>query len=394
MAKLFIKDLPLKDKKVLMRADFNVPLSKEHTVTDLTKIEETLPSIRYVLDQGGSLILMSHLGRPKNVFEPALSLAPIAKILSEKLQRRVILTPNCVGPGVEELTSALQPGGVLLLENLRFHWAEEHPDECPGFAKELASYGDFYINDAFGTSHRKHTSTYAVPLLFPAKAAAGFLLEKEIRFLGEALNAPKHPFYALIGGAKVSTKIGVIKSLLKKVDRLLIGGGMAYTFLKAEGIEIGNSLFEEDCLLLAKEILQGYRQKILLPLDSVSANEEGAVKIFDFKKGIPNGYQGLDIGPATIECFSQALQEAQTVLWNGPFGVYEQERFAKGTIALAQTIGQLKATTIAGGGDLIAALKKAGVASRFTHLSTGGGATLEYIELGTLPGIEVLSDKS
>lgn len=396
MSKLSIKDVPLKGQKVLMRVDFNVPLTLDGQVADATKIEETLPTIRYVLEQGGSLILMSHLGRPKNVFEPALSMAPIAKTLITLLQRPVILTPNCVGPGVKELTTALQPGGVLLLENLRFHWAEEHSDECPGFAKELASFANIYVNDAFAASHRKHASTYAVPLLFPEKAAAGLLLEKELRFLSAALHDPKRPFYALIGGAKVSTKIGVIQSLLKKVDRLILGGGMAYTFLKAAGIKTGDSPVDKDLLPLASKILKENGAKILLPIDSVAAkacDETSEMKIFDLKKEIPEGYQGCDIGPATIQLFSQSLQEAQTILWNGPFGVYEIDRFAKGTLGLARAIGKLKATTIAGGGDLLAAIKKEGLEKGFTHLSTGGGATLEYMEFGTLPGIEALSDK-
>lgn len=390
MTKLTIEDLSLKEKKVLLRADFNVPLDEALKIVDPTRIESTLPSIRYVLDHGGALILMSHLGRPKGKVDPKLSLAPIAKALATLIGKPVLLAPNCVGADVKKMANALKPGEVLLLENLRFHNAEEHPEEDPNFAKELASLGDLYVNDAFGSSHRKHTSTYMLPLLFPGKAAAGFLLEKEIHFLGEALIHPKRPFYALLGGAKISTKIGVIKALVKKADRLLIGGGMAYTFLKAQGISIGDSIVEDDFLPLAKEILKENSKKILLPIDIVAAKAKDAPpKVFELTEGIPPGFQGFDCGPRTIELFIHALREAQTVLWNGPFGVYEVEAFSKGTLALAQAIGKLKAITIAGGGDLLAAIRAAGVTG-FTHLSTGGGAALEYIELGTLPGIEVL----
>lgn len=398
MAKLFIEDLPLQGKKVLMRVDFNVPLDGENNVADSMRIEAALPSIQYVLDQGGALILMSHLGRPRSEPNPDLSLSPVAKVLEALIERPVKMAPDCIGEKVRELAANLKSGEVLLLENLRFHRAETHPDEDPGFAKELANLADFYVNDAFGTAHRKHSSTYAITRFFPGKAAAGYLLEKEIRFLGETLEHPKRPFYALLGGAKISTKIGVVKSLLQKADRLLIGGGMAYTFLKARGHGIGNSLFEPEFLGLAKDLLEEAGEKIILPRDALVAqecSEEAPIKLVDFsEEDIPEGYEGFDIGPKTIERFSQALSEAKTVLWNGPLGVYELERFAKGTHILAARIGDLAAATIVGGGDLIAALNQTGMSEKITHVSTGGGATLEYLEHGALPGIEALSEKS
>lgn len=393
MEKLFIEDLPIKGKKVLMRVDFNVPLDSDLNVSDATRIEAALPSIRYVLDQGGTLILMSHLGRPKNEPNPELSLAPVAKVLSAFLNRPVQMAADCVGEKVKDQVAKLKEGEILLLENLRFHRAETHPEEDLEFAKELAGFAELYISDAFGSAHRKHSSTYAITQFFPGKAAAGYLLQKEIHFLGEMLQAPNRPFYALLGGAKISTKIGVIKSLLKKVDRLLIGGGMAYTFLKAKGYEVGRSLVEEDFIPLATDLLN---DQILLPIDVLAAtecSEDAPAKLFDVSKGIPSEYEGLDMGPQTIELFCQTLKKGKTILWNGPIGVYEFDRFAKGTETLAKFLGTLEATTVVGGGDLVAAIKKAEVSDKITHISTGGGATLEYIEFGTLPGIEALSDR-
>lgn len=393
--KLFIEDLDVNGKKVLMRVDFNVPLDNDLNVADSTRIESALPSIHYVLDHGGALILMSHLGRPQNVPTPDLSLAPVAKILSSLLDKNVELAPNCIGERVRERVEALKAGQILLLENLRFHRAEEHPEEDPSFAQELASFGDLYINDAFGTAHRKHSSTYTIARYFPNSAAAGYLLENEIHFLGQTLERPEHPFYALLGGAKVSTKIGVIKSLLKKVDLLFLGGGMAYTFLKAKNGAVGDTRVEEDLLPLAREILEEFSDKLLLPVDCVVATEcteEAQTKVVRVEK-IPPGYQGFDIGPESVERFSTLLSGAKTILWNGPFGVYELDRFAEGTQALARFIAKLSATKIVGGGDLIAAIRTAGVAGQMTHISTGGGATLEYIEFGTLPGIEALSNR-
>ncbi|HEY4832432.1 MAG TPA: phosphoglycerate kinase, partial [Waddliaceae bacterium] len=383
--------------KVLMRVDFNVPLDSNCTVTDSTRIKASLPSIRYVLDRGGALILMSHLGRPLGRKQAEFSLAPIAKVLSTYLDKTVEMAPDCIGECVKEKVDALKPGNVLLLENLRFHRAEEHPEEDPAFAKELASFGDFYVNDAFGTAHRKHSSTYTIAHYFPGKAAAGYLLAKEIYFLSNALTNPERPFYAILGGAKISTKIGVVKSLLKKVDRLLIGGGMAYTFLKSKNIEIGDSLIEEECVPMAAEILKEYGEKIVLPIDTLAATERkdnASAQLFKIDAGIPKGYQGLDIGPHTVQLFNHMLKDGKTILWNGPLGVYEIERFAQGTIAVAQCIAHLDAVTIVGGGDLVAAIAQAGGSDKITHISTGGGATLEFIELGTLPGIEALSPSS
>lgn len=394
MTKLFIEDLPLAGKKVLMRVDFNVPLDKERHVVDPTRIEAALPSIRYVLDNGGALILMSHLGRPDNTYCPELSLAPIAKTLAALLSTPVKMAPDCIGDKVSEMVQGLKMGEVLLLENLRFHRAEEHPEEDPSFAQKLASYADFYVNDAFGTAHRKHSSTFTVASFFPGKAAAGYLLEKEIQFLGQILTNPHHPFLALIGGAKISTKIGVINALLKKVDRLLIGGGMAYTFLKARGFDIGHSLLEENFIPLARTLLKEHGDKIVLPVDCLAAeecSENVRAQIVNFSEGFPEGYQGLDIGPATLENFKSILKEGKTILWNGPFGVYELDQFAGGTQSLARYIAQLPAIKIVGGGDLIAAVRQAGVSDKMTHISTGGGATLEYIEFGTLPGVDALS---
>lgn len=397
MKKLLLKDVECSGKRVLMRVDFNVPLDSERNVADATRIEAALPSIEYVLEQGGSLVLMSHLGRPRAEPMPELSLKPVVKVVEALLKREVKLAPNCVGEEVQEMVEALKPGEVLMLENLRFHRAETHPDEAPEFAEELASFGDVYVNDAFGTAHRKHSSTYTVATHFAGQAAAGFLLEKEIHFLGELLEDPKRPFYALLGGAKVSTKIGVIRALLEKADRLLIGGAMSYTFQAAKGMSVANSLVEKDLIPLAEELLKEHSDQIVLPLDALIASEcseNAAAKVCDFSEGgIPEGHEGLDIGPKTIELFSQILGGAKTVLWNGPVGVYEFDRFAHGTKALADRVAQIEAVTIVGGGDLVAAIGQAGVSEKITHISTGGGATLEFLEKGTLPCIDVLSTK-
>lgn len=401
MHKLSLKDLPLKDKKVLMRVDFNVPLDKKGNITDDSRIVATLPSIRYVLDQGGSLILMSHLGRPQEKRVPELSLKPCAERLSQLLGQKVIMAPDCIGIEVDGMAGSLRPGEILMLENLRFHRYEEHPDEDEKFVKQLASLGDVYVNDAFGTAHRAHASTAAITKYFPGKAAAGFLLEKEIQFLGETLKSPKRPFYAILGGAKISTKYGVIEALLKKADVILIGGGMTYTFLKAQGISIGNSIHEDEFLekarqLLAKSGTKGYG-RLMLPVDAVIADQikEGAnFRVVDSASGIPKDYQGVDIGPATVQQYATELKKASTILWNGPLGVFEISEFAKGTNDIAHILAQLKAITIVGGGDSIAAMQAAGVADKITHLSSGGGASLEFIENGSLPGIDALSDKA
>jgi len=398
--KLSLKDLLVKGKKVLMRVDFNVPLDKNGKITDDTRIRASLPSIQYILERGGSIILMSHLGRPKNKKTPDFSLAPCAQQLSQLLGKPVIMAKDCVGEEVRELVKDLQPGQILLLENLRFHEGEENPDKDPQFAKELASLGDLYVNDAFGTAHREHASTAVIAKYFPDKAAAGLLIEKELDFLGKALLDPKRPFYALIGGAKVSSKIGILKSLLEKADALLIGGGMAYTFFKAQGIPIGQSIHEDDFLNEAREILAAAKTinvKIILPIDQVIADKvdaDASKRIIDSATGIPDGMQGVDIGPKTIELFTNELKQASTLLWNGPLGVFEIPAFATGTQAIAKVIAGLKATTIVGGGDSIAALQAAGLADKVSHVSTGGGATLEFIEYGTLPGIEALSNRN
>lgn len=396
--KLSLTNLPIKGKKVLMRVDFNVPLNKEGKITDNTRIKAALPSIQYVLDNGGSVILMSHLGRPKNRKTPEFSLAPIAKELSQLIGKPVTMAPDCIGENVKELARTLQPGQILLLENLRFHEGEENPEKDIQFVKELASLGDVYVNDAFGTAHRSHASTAVIADYFPDKAAAGFLVEKELEYLGKALIEPKKPFYAIIGGAKVSSKIGVLKALINKVDVLLIGGGMAYTFFKAQGISIGNSLHEDDYLEEARAILSSAAQKgvkILLPVDTVVADKiapDAKTSIVDSAKGIPDNTEGVDIGPKTIELFSNELKNASTILWNGPLGVFEIPAFATGTMEIARLIAGLRATSIVGGGDSVAALQAAGLADKVSHVSTGGGATLEFIEFGTLPGIEALSN--
>lgn len=401
--KMSIQDLNVKGNKVLMRVDFNVPLDKQGRITDDSRIKAALPSIRYVLDQGGALILMSHLGRPKNKKVPELSLAPCAKRLSELLGVPVIMAPDCVDQEVESLVRNLQPGQVLLLENLRFHKGEEHPEEDEAFVKNLAKLGTVYVNDAFGTAHRYHASTAAIAKYFPEKAAAGFLMEKEMTFLNELLKNPKKPFHALIGGAKISTKMGVIQALVPKIDALYIGGAMAYTFFKALNIPIGNSLYEEDFVQKAQDIMEACKAKglpLYLPLDIVVTQkvEAGAPsKVVDVTSplgGIPNEWEGVDIGPKTIDYFVKHLKEAKTIFWNGPVGVFEVPEFAQGTFEIAKALSQLKALTIVGGGDSVAALQTLGLSEKMTHISTGGGASLEYLELGTLPGIEALSDKT
>jgi phosphoglycerate kinase len=395
--KLSLKELDLKGKKVLMRVDFNVPL-KEGKITDDTRIAAALPSISYILKQGGSLILMSHLGRPDGQKYEKYSLAPCAKRLSEMLQREVIMAPDCIGPEVQALVKRLQPGQLVLLENLRFYPGEEKPEKDPSFAKQLAELGDLYVNDAFGTAHRVHASTVTIAQYFPGKAAAGFLMEKEIEALGPALLKPERPFYAIIGGAKISSKLGVLKSLVAKVDGLFIGGGMAYTFMKAQGLPIGNSIHEDDYLQAAKELIELCAQKkikLFLPIDIVVADRysnEAKTQLVMLEKGIPEGFEGVDIGPKTIAAFSQELKDGKTVFWNGPLGVFEFPNFAKGTVAIAQVLANLSgAKTIIGGGDSVAAINQAGLEEKMTHISTGGGASMEYIEFGTLPGIDALT---
>ena len=381
-----------------MRVDFNVPLNKDGSISDDTRLRESLPSIQYILQAGGSAILMSHLGRPKNGPDPQFSLAPCAKALSKLLGRPVLMAEDCVGPIVEKMIHNLQPGHVLLLENVRFYPAEEKPSSDPLFAKQLAALGDIYVNDAFGAAHRSHSSTSTIAQFFPGKAAAGLLLQKEISFLGHLLTHPKRPFYALIGGAKISSKMGVLKSLISKVDGIFIGGGMAFTAFQAQGLNIGNSIHEDDQVPIAAEFLKECAKRQVpcwLPTDLVIADdfrEDAHTKIITVANGIPDGWQGMDIGPQTLTEWKNTLQSAGTVFWNGPPGVFEFPAFAKGTEEIARTLSSLKATTIVGGGDSVAAINRLHLASKFTHVSTGGGASLEYIEFGHLPGIDALSD--
>lgn len=400
MPKLFLEQLPVTGKKVLVRADFNVPLDGEGNILDGMRIEATIPTIRYLLSQGAAVILMSHLGRPRGAPNPEYSLKPCLSFLKSMLDKPIRFAPNCIGRETQRMTAELKPGEILLLENVRFYRAEEYPEEDPEFAKTLASYGDFFVNDAFGAAHRKHSSTYTIAQYFPQKAAAGYLLAKEMHFLGKVLKAPKRPFYAIIGGAKISTKIGVLRSLISRVDGILIGGGMAYTFLKAQGRQIGNSLCEDELIPAAQEILDSCAQKkiiLQLPLDIVAADsvsERAEFRILPTTQDFPPNVEGVDIGPATIQKFSALLKDAHTILWNGPLGVFEMTPFAKGTYAIARAVSSSDAVSIVGGGDSVAAMHSSGLADQITHLSTGGGATLEYIEKGTLPAIEVLSDVS
>ncbi len=391
-----IRDIDLKGKRVLIRVDFNVPLDKKTgAITDETRIRESLPTIRYCLEQGASVVLMSHLGRPDGKRLPEYSLKPVAQRLQELLNRPVIFLPDCIGPDVEAQVHAMKPGEVILLENLRYHAEEERNDST--FAQALSRLGQIYVNDAFGTAHRAHASTEGVAHHLPA--AAGFLMEKEIRYLEGALTNPVRPYVAILGGAKVSDKIGVISRLLEQVDRLLIGGGMSYTFLKSQGHAIGASTLEADRIGLAKELLEKAAKrhvKVLLPVDHVITNglkqPDSQVKTVAMGQ-IPDGWEGVDIGPETIKVFTSALADAKTVVWNGPVGVFEDPRFATGSRRIAEALASLKATTIIGGGDSAACVQQFKLAERMTHISTGGGASLEFLEGKILPGIAVLQDK-
>ncbi len=396
MAKLSVTDVDLKGKRVLMRVDLNVPLSDDgKKVADDTRIAAALPTIRYVLEKGGRLILMSHLGRPKGQVREDLRLAPVAERLAELLGKPVRMAPDCVGEEVEKLASGLAEGEVLLLENLRFHKGETKND--PAFASELAKLGDVYVNDAFGTMHRAHASTEGVTKYLKERAA-GFLVAKELEAFSRALEAPEKPFIAILGGAKVSDKIGVIENLLSKVDSLLIGGGMAYTFEKAQGHAIGNSLVEDDKLDLARELLGKAKEKgveVVLPVDHVAADEykaDARTKVVGVGQ-IPDGWEGLDIGPKTIQAFKEVIAGAKTIIWNGPVGVFEMEPFATGTREVARAVAESGAVSVLGGGDSARAVKEAGVAGEMTHISTGGGASLELLEGRTLPGVASLTDK-
>lgn len=390
MPKKTVRDIEVRGRRVLVRVDFNVPL-EQGTVTDDTRIRAALPTIKYLIDRGAKIILCSHLGRPKGKPNPACSLAPVTEQLSSLLGRPVRAAPDCIGAAVTDLVATMQPGDVLLLENLRFHAEEEKND--PAFAKALASLADVYVDDAFGSAHRAHASTAGVAGHLPA--VAGFLMERELSFLGRALADPVRPFVAILGGAKVSDKIAVIENLLGKVDALLVGGGMANTFLKALGKEVGKSLLEADKLVVARELLRQGGNKLIVPVDAVVADrfDAAAERRTVAVDAVPADWQILDIGPATIQSFTEHLRTAKTVVWNGPMGVFEMEPFAAGTFAVARALADLgEATTIIGGGDSAAAVERAGVADRITHVSTGGGASLEFLEGKELPGVTVLQD--
>ncbi len=394
--KRIIEEVQLRGKRVIIRADYNVPLDDSLQITDDTRIRSTLPTINRAVDEGAKVILCSHLGRPKGKFDPKFSLAPIAKRLQRLLGKEVIFAPDCIGAAVEGLVAKMQPGDVMLLENLRFHPEEEKNDD--GFSKALASLADVYINDAFGAAHRAHASTVGITKYIP-EAAAGYLLKKEIEYLEGAVENPVRPFVAILGGAKVSGKIGVIENLGKKVDKVIIGGGMAFTFLKAMGLEIGQSLVENDMLDFAKGVQDhafSSGVKFYLPVDCVVAasREPGAeTKIVPVQE-IPKGWYGLDIGPASVKLFSEAVQDAKTILWNGPMGMFEVDAFARGTLAMAHSVANAYALTIVGGGETALAIHRAGESESISFISTGGGAALELLEGKTLPGLAALPNRA
>lgn len=395
MNKMTVRDISLTGKRVLVRVDFNVPLEGT-TITDDTRIRAAVPTLEYILQQGPkSLVLMSHLGRPKGGPEPKYSLAPVVPVLAALLGRKVGFASDCVGPDADAAVASLEDGGVIVMENTRFHKGEEKND--PELARQMAAYGDVYVNDAFGTAHRAHSSNVGVSEILPA--VAGLLMEKEIDYLATALENPQRPFVAILGGAKVSDKIAVIESLLSKADTVLIGGGMANTFFKAQGYPIGNSLVENDALDTARHLLEISGGKLILPVDAVlgdafsNDSNRQTISVID---GVPDGWSIYDIGPKTIELFASQLQEAKTVVWNGPMGVFEMSNFAAGTQAVARILAEGTrggATTIIGGGDSVAAIEDAGLTDQITHISTGGGASLEMLEGKVLPGVAALHDK-
>lgn len=394
MNKKTVKDIDLKGKKVFVRCDFNVPMDEKQNITDDTRIVAALPTIKYLLEQDCKIILASHLGRPKGEVKPEFSLAPVAKELSKLLNKEVIMAKDVIGEDATNKAENLKEGEIMLLENVRFH--REETDNDPEFAKKLASMAEVYVNDAFGAAHRAHASTAGIAQYLPA--VSGFLIEKELTVLGNAINNPERPFMAILGGAKVSDKIGVIDSLLDKVDTLMIGGGMAYTFFKAQGYSVGNSLCEEEKTGLALAAMEKAKQKgvkLLLPVDTKVGKEfkpDTESKTVAWTD-IPDGWEGFDIGEKTIEMFKNELKNAKTVIWNGPVGLFEFDQFAIGTNEIAKTLADLDATTIIGGGDSGAAVAKAGLADKMTHICTGGGASLEFLEGKKLPGIECLLDK-
>jgi phosphoglycerate kinase len=390
MNKKTVKDIDLKGKRVLMRVDFNVPM-QDGKVTDDKRIKASLPTIKYVLDQGASLILMSHLGRPKGGPDPEFSLHPAAEVLSSHLGIPVKMAPDTVGPEVETMAKELKPGEVLMLENTRFYKGEEKNDL--DLAKQMAALGDVYVNDAFGSAHRAHSSTEGVAQFLPA--VSGFLMEQELEYLGRAVANPEHPYIAILGGAKISDKILVVETLLTQADKLIIGGGMANTFLAAKGLDMQDSLVEKESLETAKSILEKSGDKLILPVDAVIADKfdaEANTQTVDVDK-IPAGWRMMDVGPKTLELYKQALNGAKLIVWNGPVGVFEMPKFAEGTFALARLLAESGATTVIGGGDSASAVKKAGVAKQMTHVSTGGGASLEFLEGKELPGVAALMDK-
>ena len=394
MNKKTVKDIDLKEKKVFVRCDFNVPMDENQNITDNTRIKAALPTIKYLLEQNCKIILASHLGRPKGEVKPEFSLKPVAKELSKLLGKDVIMANDVIGEDATSKAENLKEGEIMLLENVRFH--REETDNDPEFAKKLASMAEIFVNDAFGTAHRAHASTTGIADYIPG--VSGFLIEKELKFLGNAVNNPERPFVAILGGAKVSDKIGVIDSLLDKVDTLMIGGGMAYTFFKAQGYNVGNSLCEVEKTGLALEAMEKAKEKgvkLLLPIDTKIGKEfkpDTESKTVAWTE-IPDDWEGFDIGEKTIEMFKNELKTAKTVIWNGPLGLFEFDQFAIGTNEIAKTLAELDATTIIGGGDSAAAVEKAGLADKMTHISTGGGASLEFLEGKKLPGIECLQDK-
>jgi phosphoglycerate kinase len=395
MQKLTIEDVPLKGKRVFVRADFNVPLDENGNIVEDTRIRAALPTINYCIDEGARIVLASHLGRPKGVVNHAFSLAPVRKRLERLLAKEVLFVDDCVGPKVHEAAARLVPGQVLLLENVRFHKGETAND--PEFAKALADGCDVFVHDAFGTAHRAHASTAGIAAHVPV-AVAGFCLKKEIEYFGRAMNNPTRPVAAIMGGAKVSDKIGAIDNLIQRMDKILIGGGMMFTFLKAMGYEIGSSIVEMEMLETARTILTHAREKgvkFYLPVDCVVANKvapDAEIRIVPVQE-IPVGWAGLDIGPATMRLFAEALQNTRTILWNGPMGLFEMEPFSRGTFFLAHTLADSYALTIVGGGDTDVAVNRAGESSNISYISTGGGASLQLLEGKPLPGIEVLTDR-
>jgi len=390
MNKKTVRDIDLKDKRVLMRVDFNVPM-QDGKVTDDKRIRASLPTIKYILEQGAALILMSHLGRPKSASDSEFSLRPAAEVLSSLLEIPVKMAPDSVGSEVETMVKELKPGEVLMLENTRFHPEEEKNDL--EFAKQMSVLGEVYVNDAFGSAHRAHASTEGVARFLPA--VSGFLMEQELEYLGRAVAKPEHPYIAILGGAKISDKIDVVESLLSKADKLIIGGGMANTFLAAQGLNMQDSLVEESALDTAKSILEKAGDKLILPVDAVISDkfaEDANTQVVDVDK-IPAGWRMMDVGPKTLELYKRALDGAKLIVWNGPVGVFEMPKFAEGTFALAKMLAESGATTVIGGGDSASAVKKAGVSKQMTHVSTGGGASLEFLEGKELPGVAALMDK-